>query len=107
MTNLRHVLNGKSKYYKIPYKRCTKEDFISSGITVPIGAFLCPNITKEYKDLFTIMNDYSNTDLRKSFSIDVFTCKEKPYMNNKCRSKPDIDHLLKNLHFTMYNLQEN
>ena len=63
--------------------------------------FLCPHITKDYEKLFVVENDFTNTKLRKSFSIDIFKCEEYDHFpNRKCQNDDSIKYALKNFYFT-------
>jgi hypothetical protein len=55
---------------------------------------LCPDVSDEAKELYKIVNGYSNSKKRVSFSIDIFKCEEKELFKNTCKSDPEIKKLL-------------
>jgi hypothetical protein len=66
---------------------------------------LCPDVTDEADDIYKIMNSYTNQTKRISFSINIFKCQVKKYINlNECASDDKIDLFLQNVYFTLYTL---
>jgi hypothetical protein len=102
---------GEKKYYNIPWKRCTAQDFIKKGLKLSkYSRFeyekrLCPDVTTEAEKIYKVMNSYSNQTERTYFAVEIFKCKVNPLIGvNECQSDKNMDLLLKNIYFTLYTL---
>jgi hypothetical protein len=63
---------------------------------------ICPDIAKD-DEFYKIRNDYTNTTLRNSFSIEIMKCsKQTSTEKDPCKNDTEIKELLQKIFFTMY-----
>lgn len=61
--------------------------------------YFCPDFSEDGIDLL-IENSYTNTSLRKSFSMEILTCSLD--RNPNCKSREEVDKFLHAFRFTQY-----
>jgi hypothetical protein len=77
--NFRKIIDGQSTYIAEHLRRCTVEDFESRGYKFKneidkkfVTYRFCPPM--ELMEYLMLKNDYSNSDLRMSFSLELYLC---------------------------------
>ena len=97
---LRDRVNGTETFHKLPFRKCTVDDFLKKGLIIPDeqrGAYnlrLCPDTHTLHSQIYKILNGYSNRMKRVSFSVDIYKCEEKKFIGNKCKDDKEIKKLL-------------
>ena len=98
---LRNRDNGIETFHKLPFRKCTVDDFERRDLKIDpnqrdaLTYKMCPDVNDEIKEIYMILNGYSNRKKRVSFSIDIYKCEENKVFKNTCKSDPEIEELLR------------
>ena len=91
------------------FRNCRVEDFEQNGIQVDerfkslLVYRLCPDVDEAY-NYYRVMNSYSNTTHRESFSVELWKCNSN--INTNCKSDDEIQDFLRSFYFTFYTVYE-
>ena len=79
------------KFYNIPWRKCTLQDFTKKGMKIlesneqGFKKRFCPDVTPEAEKFYQLKNSYTNETKRISFEIVIHKCQVKPYVGiNYC-----------------------